>query len=160
MTFSRLAIAALVLAVHGSAWAGDYKKGDIEIEDLWVRATAPGQPNGGGYMEIENHGKAADELLAVKSDVAQTVEIHETRDANGMSTMRKVDAPLTIPPGGEVKFAPGGYHVMFVKLKQAFKEGTEIPATLTFRQAGEVPVVFKVKPLTYKPQGMSGHMAH
>jgi copper(I)-binding protein len=160
MTFPRLAVAALVLAFHGSAWAHDYKKGDIEIDDLWVRATAPGQPNGGGYMEIENHGKTPDQLLAVKSDVAQAVEIHETRNANGMSTMRKVQDPLAIPPGGELKFTPGGYHVMFVKLKESFKDGTEIPATLTFKQAGDVPVTFKVKPLTYKPHGMSGHMAH
>lgn len=160
MNFSRLTIAVLALAFHGAASAHDYKVGGIEIDDLWVRATAPGQPNGGGYMEIENDGKTADQLVAIKSDVAARVEIHETRTANGMSTMRQVEGPLTIPPDGKLDFTPGGYHVMFVQLKAPFKEGMEVPATLTFKQAGDVEVKFHVKPLTYKAPTMNGHMSH
>ncbi len=160
MPFSRLAIAAAVLALHGTAFAHDYKIRDIEIEDAWVRATAPGQTAGGGYMEIENDGAAPDQLIGVKSDVASNVTIHQTVTTNGVSTMREVDGGVTVPAKGEVKFTPGGYHIMFEKLKAPFKEGMEIPATLTFRQAGDVQIKFKVKPLTYKAPAMNGHMDH
>lgn len=172
MLLSRLALAAVTaLGLYGTAMAHDYKVRDIEIDDAWVRATAPGQPAGGGYMEIENEGGAADQLIGVKSDAAERVSIHQTVTSNGVATMREVDGGVTIPAHGEVKFAPGGYHVMFEKLKAPFKEGAEIPATLTFRDAGDVQIKFKVKPLTYKAPAMngkhggdmgamSGHMSH
>ncbi|HTJ98299.1 MAG TPA: copper chaperone PCu(A)C [Bordetella sp.] len=160
MLFSRLALAAAVLAIHGTALAHDYKIRDIEIDDAWVRATAPGQSAGGGYMEIENEGTTPDQLIGIKSDAAGSVSMHQTVTNNGVSTMREVDGGVTVPAKGEVKFAPGGYHIMFEKLKAPFKEGMEIPATLTFRQAGEVEIKFKVKPLTYKAPSMNGNMNH
>lgn len=162
MPFSRLSLAAAVaaMAFHGAALAHDYKIRDIEIDDAWVRATAPGQSAGGGYMEIENDGNAPDQLIGIRSDAAANVSIHQTVTSNGVSTMREVEGGVTVPAKGEVKFTPGGYHVMFEKLKAPFKEGMEIPATLTFRQAGEVEIKFKVKPLTYKAPAMSSHMDH
>ena len=77
MNIRKLAvIAALGLCTAGTAWAKDYKVGEIEIDDLWVRASAPGQSNGAGYMDIDNDAKAADRLLSVTSDVAERVELH------------------------------------------------------------------------------------
>ena len=40
------AVAILGLCAAGSAWAKDYKVGEVEVDDLWVRASAPGQSNG------------------------------------------------------------------------------------------------------------------
>ena len=160
MLFSRMALAATVLALHGTALASDYKVRDIEIDDAWVRATAPGQTAGGGYMEIENDGTAPDQLIGIKSPAADHVSIHQTVTNNGVSTMREVDGGVAVPAKGEVKFTPGGYHIMFEKLKAPFKEGMEIPATLTFQQAGDVEIKFEVKPLTYKAPAMGGHMNH
>jgi copper(I)-binding protein len=150
MKFRNLALVGLLaLCAQGSAWAHDYKAGDIEIDNVWARATAPGQSIGGGYLEIENEGKTADRLLSVQADVSESVEMHETRTTDGVSSMRGVQS-VDIPAGGELKFAPGGYHIMFVKLKAPLKDGEEFPATLTFEKAGAVQVKFKVKPLTYK----------
>ena len=58
------AIAAIGLCTAGSAWAKDYKVGQVEIDDLWVRASAPGQANGAGYMDIDNDAKAGAALTA------------------------------------------------------------------------------------------------
>lgn len=57
--------AVLGLSVATTAWAADFKVGQVEVDDLWVRASAPGQANGAGYMEIENDAKAADRLVSV-----------------------------------------------------------------------------------------------
>jgi hypothetical protein len=131
------------------AWADDYKVGQIEIDNLWVRASAPGQTNGAGYMEINNHGKAADRLLSVHSNAAERVELHTVRKENGMAEMRKIDS-VEVPADSEVKLAPGGHHIMFIKLKTPFTEGAEIPAILKFEKAGIVSVKFKVKPTNHK----------
>ena len=159
MNFRKFALgvaATAALVFQGSAWAHDYKAGQIEVDDLWVRATAPGQVNGAGYMDIENNGATNDRLVAVRSGVSQTVELHQTATTNGVSTMRKVDG-MEVPAHSEVKFVPGGNHVMFLNLKAPLQEGTTFPATLVFEKAGSVDVQFKVKPLGHKASAAAHH---
>jgi copper(I)-binding protein len=155
-------IAAIGLCTAGSAWAKDYKVGQIEVDDLWVRASAPGQSNGAGYMDIDNDAKSEDRLLSVTSDAAERVELHTVQTENGVSKMRQVEGGIALPADTEVKLSPGGYHVMFIKLRAPFKDGATVPATLKFEKAGEVAVQFKVKPASHSP-GMShdhGAMKH
>jgi len=157
MTIRKYAVATLLaFAAQGAAYAHDFKAGSIEVDDLWMRATAPGQSVGGGYMEIENKGKESDRLMSVKSPIADSVEVHETRTENGVSSMRGT-GPVAIAPGAEVKFAPGGYHLMFLKLKQPLKQDDEVPATLVFEHAGAVDVKFKVKAINYKAGSAMSH---
>ena len=81
---------------------------------------------------------------------------------NGVAKMRQVEDGIALPADTEVKLSPGGYHVMFIKLKAPFADGGTVPATLKFEKAGEVAVQFKVKPASYNP-GMShdhGAMKH
>ena len=150
-------IAALGLCTAGTAWAKDYKVGQIEVDDLWVRASAPGQSNGAGYMDIDNDAKAEDRLLSVTSDAAERVELHTVQTENGVSKMRQVEGGIALPADTEVKLSPGGYHVMFIKLKAPFKDGATVPATLKFEKAGEVAVQFKVMPASHNPGMSHGH---
>lgn len=151
------AIAALSLCAVGSAWAKDYKIGEVEVDDLWVRASAPGQSNGVGYMDIDNDAKTPDRLLSITSDAAERVELHVVETANGVARMRQVEGGIALPADSEVKLVPGGYHVMFVKLKAPFIDGATVPARLRFEKAGEVAVRFKVKPTAHNP-GMDHDM--
>lgn len=151
-------IAALGVCSITSAWAHDYKVEQVEIDDVWVRASAPGQTNGAGYMAIDNEAKTADRLLSVISDVADRVELHTVETDKGVARMRHVPAGIELPARGQVKLAPGGYHVMFMGLKQPFVEGAEVPATLKFEKAGEVAVKFQVKRIGHHPG--ADHGAH
>lgn len=150
-------LAGLVLAAP--LQAADFTAGPIEIEDLWVRASAPGQTNGAGYMEIENSGSGPDRLVAVRSSAAERVELHTVVTENGVARMTPLEQGLAVPAGGEAELAPGGNHVMFIGLKAPFAEGGTVPATLQFEHAGEVQVQFKVQPLTYRgaAAGQAGH---
>lgn len=153
-------VAALGLSVAGSAWARDYKVGMVEVDDLWVRATAPGQTNGAGYLEVENEATTPDRLISVSSPAAERVELHMVQTENGVAKMREVEGGIPLPPHVDVKLVPGGYHVMFLKLKSPFVEGTRIPATMKFEKAGEVAVEFKVKAAAHTPGMDHGTMKH
>lgn len=153
-------VAALGLCSATAAWANDYKVGQIEIDDLWIRASAPGQVNGAGYMEIDNDAKTADRLVSVTSDAAERIELHTVETENGVARMKHLPEGIAVPADGEVELKPGGYHVMFMKLKQPFAEGTEVPATLKFENAGEVAVKFKVKPVGHHAGMQHGAMKH
>ena len=43
-----------------------------------------------------------------------------------------------------MKLDPGGYHIMFMGMKQQLKEGEHFKATLDFEKAGKVDVDFTV----------------
>ena len=131
-------IAAMGLCAAGSAWAKDYQAGQVEIDDLWVRASAPGQSNGAGYMEIDNKATAADRLLSVSSSAAERVELHTVETKDGVAKMRQVEGGIALPAGGEVKLAPGGYHVMFLA-ESPFAEGAAVPATPGSRRPARSP---------------------
>jgi copper(I)-binding protein len=58
--------------------------------------------------------------------------------------MERQDAGVTIPPGKQVAFAPGGYHVMFLGLTKPTKLGDKLPATLVFKSGARLKVEFQV----------------
>ncbi len=140
-----LVILALSILCVGSASAQEVKAGDLVLGRAWARATPGGAQVGGGYLTIENKGTSADKLLGGSSEVAASVEVHEMAMKNDVMVMRPVNGGLTIPPGQSVTLAPGGYHLMMMKLKAPLKEGGRLPITLQFEKVGKVDVMFDVR---------------
>ena len=145
LTRRRAIAAALAVVFAAPARAEDAKAGDLVISQAWSRATPVGAKVAGAYLTVENTGTAADRLIGGSGDVAGRVEIHEMAVDNGVMKMRPLDKGLAIEPGKTVKFAPGGYHLMFIGLKRQPKQGEKFSVTLTFEKAGKVSVDFAVE---------------
>lgn len=133
------------------------------FSDSWIRGSVPGQKNGAGYLSITNLSDKPIELVRIDSDRADRIELHTIVRENGVAKMREVQG-IPVPAKGDVKLAPGGYHIMFIGLKEPFKPGEEVPLTLTFDTAEPATVMFEVRPPTYQPNnagaeshGMGGH---
>lgn len=137
--FSRLIAAAILLAAP-SAFAHEYKAGDIEIGHPWTRATPPAARAGGGYLTLTNHGQSADRLVGGSSPASGRVEVHKMEVVDGVMKMRELADGLPIPPGETVKLEPGGFHLMLIDLKAPIREGEKVPVTLRFEHAGTVDV--------------------
>ena len=118
----------------------------VEVDNPWSRATPPGAKTAAGYMVLQNKAAAADRLVSVTSPAAARVETHVTRRDGDVMRMREVQG-YDLPAGGRVELKPNGNHLMFVGIRQPFKEGDRIPATLRFEKAGEVRVEFRVQAL-------------
>jgi periplasmic copper chaperone A len=146
-TFARYLSAAAVMTMLLTApvRAEDVTAGDLVISQPWSRATPGSAKVAGGYLTIENKGAAPDRLIGGTTDAAGRVETHEMAMTDGVMTMRPIDGGLAIAPGKTVKFAPGGYHLMFFDLKSQLKQGDKVPVTLQFEKAGKVNVVFDVQ---------------
>lgn len=123
----------------------------VEIDQPWSRATPPGAKTAAGYMVLQNKAAAPDRLVSVTSPAAARVETHVTLRDGDVMRMREVQG-YDLPAGGRVELKPNGNHLMFVGIRQPFKEGDRIPATLRFEKAGELRVEFRVQGL-----GASGH---
>ena len=138
-------LAALFILLAQSAFAHEFKIGDLEIVHPWARATPPGAAVGAGYLVINNHGSSPDRLISATAEVAGHVEIHEMAVKDGVMTMRPIPGGLEIPAGGSVTLKPGSFHLMLMDLKTPLKEGAEFHGTLTFEKAGTVEVHFAVQ---------------
>lgn len=145
-----LASLMLFVSMLSGSYAADVTVQALTLSDAWVRSSVPGQVNGAGYVKIQNKGSSSDRLLSATSTAAATVELHTVLTENGVAKMREING-LDIPAGKTISMAPGGYHVMFLQIKEPFKEGNVIPVTLKFEKAGEVKVDFVAKPAAYNP---------
>ena len=143
--FARAAfVAALFVVTPAFAHNGVIHLGAINISLPFTRATLPNAPVGGGFMTIENEGPEADRLISASSPVAADVQIHEMAMQGDVMKMRHLSEGLELPGGETVTLEPGGYHLMFMGLKQAFVEGETVPVTLVFEKAGSVEISLPV----------------
>lgn len=137
--------------------AEEYTHGDLLIDSPYTRTTPPGAPVAGGFLTITNNGKETDTLMGGTVDFAEVVEIHEMPMVDGVMQMRQLEDGLDIPPGETVELKPGGYHIMFIKLKEQMIEGKTHQATLTFKNAGDIEVELMVQDIS---QDMGTDMKH
>jgi copper(I)-binding protein len=59
--------------------------------------------------------------------------------------MKPVEGGLEIKPGATVELKPGGFHLMFMDLKEPLKEGQSVKGTLSFEKAGTIEVEYTVR---------------
>lgn len=150
------ALAASLLYLNPAA-AHSVKVGQLELTDLWSRATPPNAPSAGGFLTITNLGDEADRLVAVSSPAAETGEIHEMKVEDGVMTMRPLEAGVEIPAHATVTLAPGGLHLMFIDLKVRLTEGERMPVTLTFEKSGSIDTFLHVEAIGAKGPGGTAH---
>ena len=105
-----------------------------------MRATAQGE-NGAIYFVLQNDSREQDELIDVSSDLADSVEMHESSMMEGTDVMQmnRVNS-VALDGGSEVAFVPGGLHVMLVGVKNELKIGDVVEITLHFRNHADIPV--------------------
>jgi periplasmic copper chaperone A len=128
--------AFLLLAAALPQWAA---AADIQVIQAWARPTPPTAQVGAVYFSVKNSGAREDELVAVSSSAAASVEIHQTQTVKGMMQMRQV-ASVSCPAGATLKIEPGGLHVMLLGLKQPLLDGSKMDLTLRFRDAGVLSI--------------------
>jgi periplasmic copper chaperone A len=143
MTLKNLIAGTAFALVAVAAHAHEFKAGAITIVHPYARATAAGQPTGGGFMKFVNSG-GNDKLLSASAEVSKSVELHEMKMDGDVMRMRQVEG-IELQAGKTVELKPGGYHVMFIGLKAPLKVGDSFPVKLKFEKAGEVTVDVKVE---------------
>ena len=136
-----LTVAAGVALVRGA----EAPAGPLHVE-AWARATPPGATVGAAYLIVRNNGDQDDSLVSAASEAAESIEVHETVEENGVARMRPLEG-AGIPAGGALVMRPGGAHLMLMGLAAPLKEGGSFPLTLNFEKAGTMTIEVQVAPL-------------
>ena len=136
----------LALAVaSASAAAPSAASAPVDPVNPWVRWMPANLP-AAGYVTLVNPAKADVVLVGVSSPDYAEVMLHESYTASdGSAGMRMVDR-LTIPAGGRVALAPGGYHLMLMDARHRIEPGDTVVIELAFADGRHVSVRFPVKP--------------
>ena len=115
----------------------------IKIENAWMRPANQGM-NAALYFDIDNLSSKDCDLVNVSSDIAKVVQIHETFKQGENLGMRKVES-ITIKSKTTFHLAPGGFHVMLIRLKENLKIGDKKEFILTFRNHKTIKIMAIVK---------------
>jgi periplasmic copper chaperone A len=99
----------------------------------------PVTKTGAVYLAIVNDGESDDRIVAIATEAADMVHLHETKIIEGVARMRMVDE-LVLPAKSEISMKPGDLHIMLMGLKAPLKTGDMLKLTLTFEKAGEIAV--------------------
>lgn len=100
------------------------------ISNARVFLPLPGQSNGVGYFEWHNPSAGDLVVIAVTSPQADRVELHDHIHEEGIIKMREVEQ-LRVPAGGRLLLAPGGLHLMLIKLSRDLQSGDRVELILT-----------------------------
>lgn len=123
----KIILLALLLS-SSSVWS---ENGQLQFSNGWIKQLPPVVPLRAGYMKINNTSTQAQEIIAVQSTAFETVELHETRMADGMMKMIELDS-LEIPAKSTVEFKPGGKHLMLISPIQPLQIGDIVEVIATF----------------------------
>ena len=141
-------IALLLISGLQSGGVAASDTSSISVKDAWARTTVGRTISAAAYMTLVNQTGADDTLHAVSSAVAETTMLHQSSEnADGVMTMDHVHM-LPLAAGAQVDFAPGGYHIMLIRLHEPLAEGQTFTVTLTFEKAGEITVPVQVTGIT------------
>lgn len=152
------ALAETPAPAGGAAPAEAARTAAISASGAFTRATLPGAPVAGGFVTLANSGSTDDRLVAAETDIAGRTEIHEMAMQDGVMRMRPLPDGLPLPAGETIELRPGGYHLMFLDLRQPLVEGESIAVTLHFETAPPMIIDLAVQAPGAKSAG-AGHGA-
>lgn len=118
---------------------------EISVMEPWSRPSPMAAGNGAVYMMLMNKGGQADTLVSVTSDIAEAVELHETKMEGDVMKMAPVQGGIEVPAGGSAELKPGGLHVMLINLKEELTPGQKIELTLNFKNSAPIKVEADVR---------------
>mgnify|MGYP001057926467 FL=1 len=158
-------LASMILLVTVAlAGCGASEGPSIQVTDVWARPAMAGggmesagesesgvgqgmgaAGTGAVFMQLVNGGREADRLIGARTEVAEVVEIHETRMEGDVMTMQMLEEGLEVPPQSTVPLEPGGYHVMLIGIKQNLEPGDRFEVELQFEKSGTKDIQVEVR---------------
>jgi copper(I)-binding protein len=137
---NKMLLAALLALTPLPAFA---QAAPLSLSDGWIRLLPGGLP-AAGYFSLHNSGKTKLVLTGADTPACGMLMLHKSSDTGGMSRMQDV-TEVEVPAGGNIRFSPGGYHLMCMDPKPALKLGAAVPVTLSFKGAPPLTARFEVR---------------
>ena len=136
-----LACLALMFAASPLAHACDCMP---LVESPWIRQPPVPMPMMAGFAEIRNPCDTQVAIVGARSTAFGAVELHESREVDGVNRMRRVES-LPVPANGKVTLARGGLHLMLMRPVAEFAVGQRIAIEIELADGRMLPAQFEVR---------------
>jgi periplasmic copper chaperone A len=141
---ARPALCALAMALSYSAVQAE--EPGLAISQPWLRLIIPSRP-AAGYFVLSNPTGRTRTLVGAASPGCGALMLHRSVNDNGQERMEMVDS-VAVPAHDEVRFEPGGYHLMCMSPTAETARGRSVPVTLRFQDGGSLVASFPVRGAT------------
>ncbi|KAA3654704.1 MAG: copper chaperone PCu(A)C [Proteobacteria bacterium] len=145
MTALRLAAALALAALSPLTVAAGMADG-IAVEAAHVRLMPAAAPNSAAFLTVVNTAATPVRLVGARSELAQTVELHDHIRDGEIMRMRRIEG-IDIAAGAQAVLAPGGKHVMLIGLKRPLVADSVAQITLIFADGSEHTINAPVTPI-------------
>ena len=108
-----------------------------QIQQGWIRLLPGGMPMHAGFARIDNRCPQPITIVAAKSASYGEVELHESRNIDGVNRMRRLKE-LRIAPKDDATLKPGGMHLMLMDPLKPIKAGSRIAIVFTLSDGREL----------------------
>ncbi|MBL4630611.1 MAG: copper chaperone PCu(A)C [Paraglaciecola sp.] len=115
----------------------------LAVMNAWIREAHPKATTHAGFMTLINVSDSPIELQSAFSPDYEKVEFHEMTMADGMMQMNELLA-FTINAGEQLKFVPGGKHLMLIKPKRELLNNDRTEVSLKFKSGNTQTIQLKV----------------
>ncbi len=132
------ALCVTMLLASSAALAGEAA---VKVDNARIRWLAGSLPLA-GYFTLTNKGPQTVKLIGANGPAFRRIMLHRSITENGSEKMVMVKS-VAVKPGQQVRFAPGGYHLMMWRLEPV-KPGETTPVTLKFANGDTKNVTFHV----------------
>jgi len=118
----------------------------LKITGSYIPEAPPGAQVLAGFMNIHNPSNQAIEIIAVSSPAFDTVEMHLSKEINGVAKMLPQKS-LIIAPNSTLALRSGSYHLMLIEPTRALRHGDKalIKFSLSDNTSQELHVTIKKK---------------
>ncbi|PON14270.1 hypothetical protein C2W62_29935 [Candidatus Entotheonella serta] len=145
-----LLLIAAVSAVACNDHQAAYPSSQLHISKAWSPPAPPHMRVHAGYFTLANHAKTARVIIHASSPQYERIDMHRTVLTNGIASMKAVDL-LSLAPGEQVRFAPGGLYLM-MRATGKRHVGDRFPVTLHFQNGESLTLQ-----MTVQAHDISGH---
>lgn len=147
-----LGLSAVLLGASCNAAPDDPQ---VEVTDAVVQLPVIAGRPGVAYFKLET-GNDPTSLASVTSPRIERIELHGTREQNGVSQMAPLQpGETTFSPDAPLVFEQGGKHAMLFGIDPRLKAGDRV--TLTFNVPPLAPVTIDAD---VRAAGGGGHAGH
>tara|TARA_R110000823_G_scaffold195624_5_gene326954 strand:+ start:30951 stop:31418 length:468 start_codon:yes stop_codon:yes gene_type:complete len=110
------------------------------LSDAWVRVLPPNQAQTAAYLNVANPGDSELVIVGASASLAETVEMHVTREVEDSVRMQRL-SELRVAPRSEFALSPGATHLMLLGLSRMPGAGEEVNICLQLASGEEVCTV-------------------
>lgn len=138
MKIVRLALLILALGAFVATPATARQKAACtpQIQQGWIRLMPGGMPMHAGFGRIDNRCPMPITITGAKSASYGSVELHESRNIDGVNRMRQLKE-LRIAPKDAATLKPGGLHLMLMDPVKPVQPGSRIAIVFTLSDGHE-----------------------